>query len=64
MTATLILVLALSVVIGLSLGVLGGGGSILTDNKTDATSSVSCCFHGLAPPLGAKPMGAGKSPSE
>lgn len=30
MTATLILVLALSVVIGLSLGVLGGGGSILT----------------------------------
>jgi uncharacterized membrane protein YfcA len=29
-TATLILVLALSVVIGLSLGVLGGGGSILT----------------------------------
>lgn len=30
MTATLLLVLALSVVIGLSLGVLGGGGSILT----------------------------------
>ena len=30
MTAILILVLALSVVIGLSLGVLGGGGSILT----------------------------------
>ncbi len=30
MTATLFLVLALSVVIGLSLGVLGGGGSILT----------------------------------
>jgi uncharacterized membrane protein YfcA len=30
MTVTLILVLALSVVIGLSLGVLGGGGSILT----------------------------------
>lgn len=30
MTLTLILVLALSVVIGLSLGVLGGGGSILT----------------------------------
>ncbi|MEO5779529.1 MAG: sulfite exporter TauE/SafE family protein [Arthrobacter oryzae] len=30
MTATLILVLALSVVVGLSLGVLGGGGSILT----------------------------------
>ncbi|GKV73263.1 sulfite exporter TauE/SafE family protein [Pseudarthrobacter oxydans] len=30
MTATLIVVLALSVVIGLSLGVLGGGGSILT----------------------------------
>lgn len=30
MTATLALVLALSVVIGLSLGVLGGGGSILT----------------------------------
>jgi hypothetical protein len=30
MTATLILVLALSVLIGLSLGVLGGGGSILT----------------------------------
>ena len=30
MTATLILALALSVVIGLSLGVLGGGGSILT----------------------------------
>ena len=30
MTATLILVLALSLVIGLSLGVLGGGGSILT----------------------------------
>ena len=30
MTATLILVLALSVAIGLSLGVLGGGGSILT----------------------------------
>ncbi len=30
MTTTLILVLALSVVIGLSLGVLGGGGSILT----------------------------------
>jgi uncharacterized membrane protein YfcA len=29
-TATLVLVLALSVVIGLSLGVLGGGGSILT----------------------------------
>ena len=30
MTTTLILVLALSVLIGLSLGVLGGGGSILT----------------------------------
>ena len=30
MTLTLVLVLALSVVIGLSLGVLGGGGSILT----------------------------------
>ncbi|PTT70156.1 sulfite exporter TauE/SafE family protein [Arthrobacter sp. HMWF013] len=30
MTVTLLLVLALSVVIGLSLGVLGGGGSILT----------------------------------
>lgn len=30
MTSTLILVLALSVLIGLSLGVLGGGGSILT----------------------------------
>ena len=30
MTTTLVLVLALSVVIGLSLGVLGGGGSILT----------------------------------
>jgi uncharacterized membrane protein YfcA len=30
MTTTLLLVLALSVVIGLSLGVLGGGGSILT----------------------------------
>lgn len=30
MTVTLFLVLALSVVIGLSLGVLGGGGSILT----------------------------------
>jgi uncharacterized membrane protein YfcA len=30
MSATLLLVLALSVVIGLSLGVLGGGGSILT----------------------------------
>jgi uncharacterized membrane protein YfcA len=30
MTPTLVLVLALSVVIGLSLGVLGGGGSILT----------------------------------
>lgn len=30
MTVTLVLVLALSVVIGLSLGVLGGGGSILT----------------------------------
>jgi uncharacterized membrane protein YfcA len=30
MTATLLLVLALSVVIGISLGVLGGGGSILT----------------------------------
>lgn len=30
MTATLVLVLALSVLIGLSLGILGGGGSILT----------------------------------